>query len=456
MKLLKAILLVPVLLALLAGTALAKSAPQPSGVDSTFGHEGTIDVAVPKGAAERSIQMATAPSGKSYVLAGSWLLAFGANGRPDFGFGHNGRVQVAAASGETTEVTGLAVDVQGRVLVSGSVDPTPGVPNQAVPPQSAYALFHPAPSNAFVTRYLPDGERDPAFGGSGEIDITLTPPARPGPADTTAHFEHPSVHADRLAIVNGEQPVLGGTYWYYVDYCYFTGVSSYGFAAPIDAFGPATQTLAPTAYTQFRQSNVYDFAPMPAGNLAVLLSDRRSSCSDRGEPETSTLSALTFGGAPAPALDPAGPQVWLDLLAVDGQGRILGLEPPSSRGQFSKLIRLLPNGAFDPSFGENGGTPLKKFGEEPIGGIVTDAKGRITVAGGEGKFRLVRFGSKGKIDHSFGKHGWVEVGFGPHTQATPGAMTVDANGRILVAGRVTNPSLTTGEGIGLVRINPTR
>jgi uncharacterized delta-60 repeat protein len=457
MKIRTALLLIPVLLALCVGTAVAKPPPQRSGVDPTFGHGGTIAVSIPQGSVDgKPIQMATAPSGKSYVLAGSLLLAFRADGHPDPGFGHNGRIAIAAAAGETTEVTGLAVDSQGRVLVSGSVNPTPGVANEAIPPESAFALNHPAPSNAFVVRYLPDGERDPAFGGTGEIDVTLTPPARSGSPRESAHFEHLVVHADRLAVVNGETPVLGGSYLYYVDYCYFTGVQSYAFAAAIDPAGLATQSIAPTGYTQFQQSDVTDFAPMPGSNLAVL-SNGSGACSNRGSIELPTLSALSFGSSPAPALDPARPRPSLGALAVDARGRFLGLEgtavfPFDGTTPPWKLVRLLPNGDFDPGFGSAGGVPLKKFGDESVGGVVVGANERAVVAGGETRFRLVRFGTKGKIDHSFGSHGWVEVGFGKGSKASPAALTVDAKGRLLAAGRVTSPTLKTGEGIGLTRI----
>ncbi len=455
MKIRTALLLVTVLLTLCVGTAVGKPAAPRSGVDASFGHGGTIAVSVPKGAAEKSIQMATAPSGKTYVLAGSWLLAFRADGRPDTGFAGKGRIQVAAASGETTESTGLAVDAQGRILVSGSVNPIPGVPNEAVPPESAYALYHPTPSNAFVIRYLPSGERDSTFGGTGEIDVTLTPPARTGSALQTAHFEHLVVRADRLAVVNGETPVLGGSYLYYVDYCYFTGVQAHAFTAAIDPAGPATQAIAPTAYSQFEQSDVSEFAPMPGGNLAVL-SNGSGTCSNRSGAEFPTLSALDFGSTPAPALDPARPRHGLRSLAVDNQGRFVGLEGPEvnpfdGSAVPLKLIRLLPNGDFDPSFGSNGGLPLKKFGEESARAVVI-ANERPVVAGGDTKFRLVRLGTKGKIDQSFGEHGWLEVGFGKDTTASPTAMTVDAKGRIVVVGRVTSSALKTGEGIGLTRV----
>lgn len=454
MKIRTVVLLVPVLLTLCVGTAVAKPAAQHSGVDPSFGHGGTIDVAVPKRSAERSIQMATAPSGKTYVLAGSTLLAFGANGRPDAGFADHGHLSVAAAAGETTEVTGLAVDAQGRILVSGSVNPTPGVPVKVVPP-SGFTLGPVAPSNAFIIRYLPDGERDPAFGGSGEIAVTVTPQGLPGEAH--AHFEQPIVHAKRLAVVNGEQPVLGGSYEYEAGYCRSLRLRASGFVGAIDAGGPSTQSIAGT---QNSYEGISYFATMPAGNLAAL-SDPAAGCGTEGSPAITKLSVLDYGSTPAPTLDPARPDLSLNSMAVDPHGRFLGLEGPEGLNASSntvswKLMRLLPDGAFDTSFGSNGGVPLKKFYGEPVGALVTDAKSRITVGGGEDKFRLVRFGTKGKVDHSFGRHGWLEVGFGPGTQARVGAISVDVKGRIVVAGRVMSPSLKTGEGIGVARFLPGR
>lgn len=450
MKIRTALLLIPVLLALCVGTAVAKAPPAKPGVDPSFGHGGTIAVSVPKGSIKGQVEMATAPSGKSYVLAGSTLLAIGANGRPDPGFGHNGRLTVAAAAGETTEVTGLAVDANGRILVSGSVNPTPGVPAGVVPPGS-FSLHPEARSNAFVVRYLPDGERDPTFGGAGEIDVTVTP----HPEDPTApstHLDSPAVHAGRLAVVNGEQPVLGGSYSYDLLYCRTLALQSSAFVSPIDPGGANFQTLAPT---QVQQNTVIDFASMPAGNLAVL-SNSAPSCGNVGAPFAGTISALTYSSTPAPALDPIRPALSLSTLAVDSYGRFLGLEGPEelpSNGAAPpwKIVRLLPNGDFDTGFGSNGGVPLKKFGEESVGGLVVGADGRQVIAGGDNSFRLVRLGTKGKVDQSFGSHGWIEVGFGKGSKASPQALTIDAKGRVLAAGPVTSPSLKTGEGIGLTR-----
>jgi hypothetical protein len=452
MKIRNAVLLVPVLLALCVGTAVAKPAPRHAGVDPYFGHAGTTVVSVPKGAAEKPIQLATGSGGVVYVLSDGLLFDFGPEGRLDRSFGTNGRIRVAAAAGETTEVTGLAVDAKGRILLSGSVNPTPGVPSSSDP--TLYNL--PAPSNAFVVRYLPDGERDSTFGGAGEIDVTLTPPASASPT-ISKHADSPIVVADRLTIVNGEQPVLGGTYWYWDYPCYSLAVGATAFVAPIDPAGAAVQNLAPTAYTEVPQNNVAALAPLPAGNLTAL-SDDTHVCGHTLS-GTSSLTKLSYGSTPAPALDPSRPQVALSSLAVDGKGRFLGLEGPEvfpfdGTAAPWKLMRLLPNGDFDLSFGFNGGFPLKKFGEEAVGGLAVDSKGRAVVAGGNRKFRLVRLRTNGTVDHGFGSHGWVEVGFGRGSKASPDAVTIDPKGRIVAAGPVTSSALKTGVGIGLTRILP--
>jgi hypothetical protein len=98
--------------------------------------------------------------------------------------------------------------------------------------------------------------------------------------------------------------------------------------------------------------------------------------------------------------------------------------------------------------------PLTKLGAEGVDGLAIDAEQRPIVGGGESKFRVARFGTKGKIDKSFGDQGWVEVGFGPGSKATLDALSIDPENRIVAVGRVTSGALKTGVGVGLIRIRP--
>jgi hypothetical protein len=197
---------------------------------------------------------------------------------------------------------------------------------------------------------------------------------------------------------------------------------------------------------------------MPEGNLAALSAE--PPCGSKGEPSPPEQTNLTYGNKPPPTLDPSRPLVSLGSLAFGPQGQMYTLERDSRIHDNAEillppvLLRLLPDGDLKTDFGTDGGLPLKKFGGERMGGVVVGPDERPVIAGGDGRFRLVRVGTKGKIDQSFGNHGWVEVGFGRDSEASPEAMTVDAGGRVVAAGRVTSPSLKTGEGVGLIRILP--
>src|ERR1700761_430806 len=72
------------------GKKAKKAQPKAGQLDPSFGRKGKTVVSVPVEKFGKPVEMATAPSGKSYVLDGPLLLAFGANGHPDQGFGKNG------------------------------------------------------------------------------------------------------------------------------------------------------------------------------------------------------------------------------------------------------------------------------------------------------------------------------------------------------------------------------
>src|SRR3954468_10029776 len=129
MKIRTAVLLIPVLLALCAGTAVAKTAPQRAAVDQHFGTHGStvIATAPPAEGPPQHLRLAVAPSNKSYVLKEGWLLAFGANGKPEKNFAGKGRLQVVPGPGRMVQATGVTIDSLGRVLVTGTYEPRPGI-----------------------------------------------------------------------------------------------------------------------------------------------------------------------------------------------------------------------------------------------------------------------------------------------------------------------------------------
>jgi uncharacterized delta-60 repeat protein len=451
MRTLKTLALFLALLAVLAPSALAAKAGRP---DPSFGKGGKNAISIPKTTeAEPAIEAATAPSGKSYVLDGSLLLAFGANGKPEKGFGNNGRLTVSSPVGETTAVTDVATDAEGRILVSGSINPSPGLQDGIVD-NKGFGGELPF-SDAFVIRYLHDGTPDPTFGSGGEVIVNLTVPLPP-PLDGEAapRYEQPLVSGTQISVLEGNRPVLGGTYYYAARLCYSGGSQPFAFVAPL-AESPGTQVIASGAYSVLTEGGgIGAFATTAGGGVAALSSP--AFCGHFPGP----VSVTTFGpsGQVTPGLEPRRPTfefVRPGAFATDGQGRTVLVNVPEVEVSNRPVLdRLLPNGGFDPSFGSSGGRPLPAFEDEPASGVAVDAKNRIIVGGGDATFHLMRFGTKGKTDQSFGKKGSVETSFGKGTDATLEALGIDSKGRILAFGVVADKALKTGEGVALARYLP--
>lgn len=76
---------------------------------------------------------------------------------------------------------------------------------------------------------------------------------------------------------------------------------------------------------------------------------------------------------------------------------------------------------------------------------------------GEGRFLArgfvaARLHAAGKTQTWFGRDGVVKVRFGKKTEATATQVYVDSRGRIVLAGTVEAPWLSTGYGFALVRL----
>jgi uncharacterized delta-60 repeat protein len=138
-------------------------------------------------------------------------------------------------------------------------------------------------------------------------------------------------------------------------------------------------------------------------------------------------------------------------LVAAGIGRIgVGLPTPAFA-----LVRYLPNGSLDASFGV-GGRVLTTLGGDAYA-LALQADGKLIAAGRisgpiGGPWTLSRYHQNGSLDESFGDGGTVVLqhswSFFPVTGTTAYAVAVQADGKIVLMGR--GPP----EGIGLVRFNP--
>jgi uncharacterized delta-60 repeat protein len=122
-------------------------------------------------------------------------------------------------------------------------------------------------------------------------------------------------------------------------------------------------------------------------------------------------------------------------------------------------------GALDPSFGKSGMTVVTHFGSRKavsgVGAAAVQPDGKIVVAGprrsydgpGTWDFETARYTASGTLDSGFGTNGEVETQLGDPTttNSSPGAVVIQPNGDIAVAGTV---SLRNRDGYALARYTP--
>jgi uncharacterized delta-60 repeat protein len=188
-----------------------------------------------------------------------------------------------------------------------------------------------------------------------------------------------------------------------------------------------------------------------------------------GDADSSLPIVCNEGGAGT--LDPTfgdGGLVWLKFttsdeahaVAVQADGKILvGGSTNGSNPNFA-LVRLLPDGTPDPSFGA-GGLVVRTIGDRnaTIEALAVLADGRI-VAAGETTFTgqpfafvALRYLPDGGPDTTFGDGGAVITNF-PSKSAYAYSLALQTDGRLIVGGEAENAVNSTGTGdYALVRYN---
>jgi uncharacterized delta-60 repeat protein len=462
MKIRTALLLVPVLLALCVGTAVAKTAPQHGGLDPSFGRDGVAKTATAPTANQAGVRMALGPDGRVYLLQRDLLLAFDGDGKPARDFGNDGRLEVKSTRGEV-RAENLTVDSQGRIIVVGSLYLVPTVldePTTPIPAGEPFIATSRAQEEAFVGRYLPDGSRDAGFGSGGEVDSTFGLPKPTGQPGKNVSFASPIVTAKTVVVDSQDRPLIGGS-WYTA--MYVCGISTYrsaAYTARLTAAGvPDASYAAGKGYAETGQlGSVQALAENPEGGLVAV--GFGSSCGTKEFQEASRIDSLNGNGEPSPTLDPTRPAFFMDpMLAVDARGRALVVQNGEVGEESAlRLVRLRPSGAVDTSFGFGGGTPL--VGDlTDAGALAVDAKNRTLVAAGRllgvgPAVKIVRYTAAGKRDWRFGTKGLLEGGGSGNKELNVSAMAIDGQGRIYTAGWVESKSLKTGSGVQVARFIP--
>jgi uncharacterized delta-60 repeat protein len=231
-----------------------------------------------------------------------------------------------------------------------------------------------------VIRLNPDGSLDPTFGSDGVVAV----PSEPWPPDTQTRSAIAVRPDGRIVVVESVQTL---------------------------------QTLnGDIAAVQFLPDGLLDPSFGSGGRVLVPSFDGGAT----GEP--SRLAAAV--------LQPDGD------LVIAGTVSSLSLSDPSEFG----VVRLLPNGSPDPSFGTAGRTALvvnpsgQSIPNDYVYGAAVGPDGRVVLVGTAGtKFGVVRLNADGTLDSSFGIAGVTSL-----TTLTAATVAVQPDGGIVVAGSVPN------------------
>jgi uncharacterized delta-60 repeat protein len=142
-----------------------------------------------------------------------------------------------------------------------------------------------------------------------------------------------------------------------------------------------------------------------------------------------------------------------NVIAVDPQGRVVvaGYSFQGSifdifiwmdRANYDfAMVRLLPNGQIDDSFGDEDGRQMTGFGHhDQATGIAFDASGRIILVGASwaednnfSNIAIARYTPDGRLDSSFDGDGRVTRSFGTR-YSRPQGVALDSNGRLVISG----------------------
>lgn len=405
--------------------------PPASGLDATFGTDGKASATAFGG--DRSA-MALQADGKIVIVGGTFtdfvLARFNADGTPDTSFDADGKVTTDMVSGEQEEALGVAIQVDGKIVVVGNTGtPGPG-----------------GPSNFAVARYNTNGSLDTSFGSGGKIVSGVL-----GNAYAVA------IQPDGKIVVAGEIQISSGA-----DFANFV-LARYNVNGTLDAsFGAAGQLATDIGAGTNTARNI-----VLQANGAIVVSGEPIG-TFTGSDHTDVVRYDTNGN-PDPSFGIGG-KLTLNAarvgegLALQGDGKLVltgtvdVTAPPAVPGTVTEFAvrRLNADGSPDGTFGTAGAASTSISGQRDAAqAVALQSDGKIVVAGRSSNinvnFAVARFNSNGTLDTGFGGNGGgkLTVDFFGATDIAE-SVAVQPDGKIVLGGVARD----TVDGYGLARVVP--
>ena len=386
-------------------------------MDTTFGGGGTVHFNIQNGG---GYAVAAQADGKVIVAGGGnlntggddfLLVRFNVNGTLDTTFGTNGlaRTRIFTANNLGSSARDLIIQPDGKIIAVGNAAHGSFIPGG--PPYR---------NEVAVVRYNTNGSLDTSFDGDG-IATTLVNGADGQGFDGELQADGKIVIAEaHFAILrfntNGSLDSAFGN----------------GGIVQTDFFGGGN-------------SRAGNLRIQPDGKIVVLGRDHDPNQSFAG---FAVMARYSTNGSLDPTFDSDGKLIFSTTdfdtgngftIQPDAKMVVVGtIRTGSGTETTFGLMRLMPNGTFDPSFGTGGKVSIPNF---PFGseiGVQTD--GKIVVAGNIGSRVLntadlfvARFLPNGSIDTSFANDGFATADILGHDFAT--GIVIQPDGKVVVGGQ---------------------
>jgi uncharacterized delta-60 repeat protein len=343
----------------------------------------------------------------------------------DPSFGSGGTVVSDAASG----VGGMAVQSDGRLVVSGSVFDRSGVQSVA------------------VARFNSDGTPDPSFGNGGRVALQMGAGSSPSSGATAV-----AVQADGKIVLVGDASDSSGNLQMLIARLTATG-------APDSSFdGDGKVAVNPGSGFPTSLLNAVAIQPdgkiVVAGQAANSNGDARTLVARLEGTNGSFDSSFGSGGQVLRQLGTAsGSAEQVSAIVIEPDGKIvLGGQTADASHHIELLLARLngADGSLDSGFG-SGGKVVSQLGlgSSPLSAVLSlvrqpDGKilagGDATPAGGNAGLLVARYTSTGAPDGSFGSSGKlvVQVGDGFGAFSSAASLALQSDGKVVAAGVATD------------------
>ena len=405
-----------------AATCCAIAAGSGGSLDPTFGGDGRVVTDL--GSDDGAGAVAVLPDGKLLVAAGQALVRYASSGALDATFDGDGVLPFPFSQFFASD---MAIAPDGKVVLVGWAS-NPGTG-----------------ADIAVARFTSDGTPDATFSDDGLVTKDL------GDGDFASGV---------VVQPDGKVVVVANT-----DIDHGTGVVGRfladGSPDPSFRFRSAFFSLCCSP------ASANDVALQPDGKIVVVGSaTKRSNCCDNltfavARFRTDGSRDKSFGGD---GVVRTAFSNWHDgalAVAIQADGKIVaGGYTATYAGSDFALARYKPGGRLDTAFSGDGKVQTEFGGpDDTVYGVALQANGRILLAGEAGRrlgfrqrFAVARYRAGGKLDDTFSRNGKKRTRFGSNDGDVAYDVAVQANGRILLAGRVKTSAGTID--IGLARYLP--